>query len=82
LQALREVIEDMTGQEAPAPPAEPILASYGPVSFSQQATMFANLDSLRITHEDIYSNSALPMEEYGMAYGVILYKCETPTAPA
>ncbi len=69
--AIREVIGEFTDGALPEVPQNRKKAAYGEVALTESADLFQNLDRLSAP---IASNVPLPMENYGIGYGYILYQ--------
>ncbi len=69
--AIRSVIEEFTDGALPEVPKNRKKAAYGAVALTESADLFQNLDRLSAP---IASNVPLPMENYGIGYGYILYQ--------
>ena len=68
--AVRNVIQKYTDEPLPEVPHNREKKAYGSLKASQSASLFDNLENLSIP---IYSDIPLPMEEYGIGNGYILY---------
>ncbi len=69
--AVREVIKDFNENNLPEIPENRSKMAYGKVELRETALLFDNINNLSVP---IKSNVPLPMEEYGIGYGYILYK--------
>lgn len=69
--AVREAIQEYTGEELPDIPPNRAKKSYGKVALSEVAGLFENLDELS---KPIHSYVPKCMEEYGIGYGYIAYR--------
>ena len=58
------MIESYTNVTPPAAPPAPRIVAYGNVALTQQGTLLSQIQHLT-TGPGIYSDSPLPMEEYG-----------------
>jgi hypothetical protein len=81
VQAIREVVQQATGEELPEGPSEPLLEAYGSVALPEEAPLLQNLDQLSISEQGapIHSTRPLPMEAYGMAFGMLAYRYPAAT---
>jgi hypothetical protein len=75
MQAIRDAIKEMTNIEHAEALPEPVQAAYGEVHFAESADLLDNLDQLNIQECAMHSNQPLPMESYGMSYGLVAYLC-------
>ncbi len=69
--AVREVIREFTEGELPEVPCNRKKRAYGKVYLTEAADLFENLKNLSAP---ISSNVPLPMENYGIGFGYILYE--------
>lgn len=70
---IREVIEHATAVAAPALPEEPVQAGYGRVELHTEALLLHNLNQLSVAGGAIDSVHPLPMEHYGLGFGMLAY---------
>lgn len=75
MQAIRDTITAVTGQQLPAAIPEPELVAHGNVLLQATALLLDNLDQLHIDGAPIDSDQPLTMEGYGLAYGMLSYTC-------
>lgn len=80
LQAIRDVISNVTGQKLPDPLPEPELVAYGQVGLKQAVSLLDNLDKLHMEKMAFSSNQPQTMEAYGMAYGILSYSYDPSPA--
>jgi hypothetical protein len=62
--------------DPPAVPDAPKLAAYGSLSLSQSAEVMQNLAALASPSKAASSQWPLPMEQYGQAFGLVLYSTQ------
>ena len=75
MQAIRDTITAVTGQQLPAPIPEPELVAHGNVVLQATVLLLDNLNQLHIDGAPIVSDQPLTMEGYGLAYGMLSYTC-------
>ncbi len=69
--AIREVIAEFTDGPLPEVPQNRRKLAYGEVKLTESASLFQNLDRLSAP---VFCNVPLPMENYGIGYGYMLYQ--------
>lgn len=70
----REVIQQVTGKQPPAPPAPIPARAFAPVRMTGSVPLFGTLQ------KPIHSETVQPMESLGQAYGYILYRTAVDVA--
>jgi hypothetical protein len=71
------VVQTATSQELPEVPDEPIQLAYGIAELQDEALLLHNLDQLSTRSAPIPSKRPLPMEHYGLPFGMLAYKYVT-----
>ena len=73
--AIRELMCAKRGIKPDVLPPEPVLQNIGEVRLSASCGLFENEDAIGVKHR---SGVPLPMEKYGQAFGLILYRTVLP----
>ena len=76
------MIKRATAVQPPELPEEPLQEAYGPVHLPDTALLLYNLDQLgtTATGSPMFSRHPLPMEAYGLAFGMLTYTYAAPAA--
>lgn len=80
LQAVQAAIVQATGTEPPEVPKCPAVSAYGDVHWQDAFPLLDHLSQLHYSTEPTLSKEALSMEELGMSFGMLHYRCGTNSA--
>jgi hypothetical protein len=69
-------VQKASSEELLEVPSEPEVTAYGTVDMHSEASLMDNLDQLSITQTGapIASERPMPMEQYGLAFGMLAYR--------